>query len=152
MKLEEFEVDPSAYEDGKRIEFGDSAYVSVRSAGSEKAIKVRERLWKPYATWKDVPKNILDKLNAQWVAQGLLAEMVGFTIGGSLIVVDLSKTEDQKRLADILVRPEYKGFRGRIIGIALDEANFQAAVDGVIEKNSESSPAGISSGANTPSE
>lgn len=149
MDLREFEVDPSTYEGGKKVEFGDGAYVSVRSAGSERATKVRERLWKPYTTWRTVPQEVLDKLNAQWIAQGLLAEMVGFSIDGKPLALDLSKPEDQKRLADILAKPAYKGFRSRVIGISLDEANFQAAIDQAVEGNSERSPAGNSSGANT---
>lgn len=151
MDLREFEVDPSTYEGGKRVEFGDGAYVGVRSAGSERATKVRERIWKPYATWKTVPQDVLDKLNAQWIAQGILSEMVGFTIDGKPLTIDLSKPEDQKRLTDILAKPAYKGFRSRVIGISLDEANYQAAVDEAVMGNSESSPATTSSGANTPS-
>lgn len=147
MKLESFEVETSAYEEGRRIPLGEGAYVTVRSAGSERATKVRERLWKPYATFREVPKNILDKLNAKWVSQGLLAEMVGFTIDGKDLALDLTTKDDQDRLAGILERAEYKGFRNRIIGIALDETNFQAASDEETEKNSETSPASGSSGA-----
>lgn len=152
MDLKAFAVSPTVYENGKRIEFGENTYVSVRSAGSERAAKVRDRLWKPYATWREVPPKVLDKLNAQWIAQGLLAEMVGFTVGGQSLAVDLAKEEDQERLSDILAAPEYKGFRSRIIGISIDESNFQNAVESAIEGNSEGSHAGASSGANTQSE
>lgn len=152
MDLREFAVDPSTYEDGKRIEFGEGVYVTVRSAGSERAVKVRERLWKPYATFKNVPQNVQDKLNAQWIAQGLMREMVGFTVDSQALKVDLTTEDDQKRLSGILAQPAYKGFRSRIIGIAIDESNFQASIDAVTEKNSASSPIGNSDGANTTSE
>lgn len=152
MELREFAVDPSTYEDGKRIPLGEGVHVTVRSAGSERATKVRERLWKPYSTFRAVPPEVLDKLNARWIAQALLSEMVGFTIKGQPLTVDLSVEEDQERLATILAAPEYKGFRGKIIGIAIDESNYQASMAAVTEKNSVSSPAGISSGANTQSE
>lgn len=152
MKLESFAVAADTYEEGTRIDFGEGVYIRVRSANSERSTSVRERLWKPYSTWLEIPQQVRDKLNARWIAQGLLAEMVGFTVGGEPLEVDLSIKEGQDALADILVEAEYKGFRNKVIGIALDDANFQASVDEVTEKNSGSSPASVSSGANTQSE
>lgn len=152
MKLESFEVETSAYEDGRKIPLGEGAYVTVRSTGSERATKVRERLWKPYSTFREVQNDILDKLNAQWISQGLLAEMVGFTVDGKMLDLDLTKKEDQSRLSSIIEKPEYKGFRQRIIGIAMDEKNYQAVIDEDTEKNSVTSPASGLSGAKKPSE
>src|SRR5690606_757779 len=108
---ESFEVDTSAYEDGRLIPLGEGAHVRVRAAGSERATKVRERLWKPYSTFREVPKDILDKLNAQWIAEGLLSEMAGFTVDGQPLDLDLSTKEDQVRLAGIIVAPKYRAFR-----------------------------------------
>ena len=147
MELESFEVEVSTYENGKRIPLGEGAHVTVRSTGSERATKVRERLWKPYATFREVKPEVLDLLNSRWIAQGILVEMVGFTIDGKTLDLDLTSKEDQERLVKILMRPEYKGFRNRIIGLALDETNFQASIDEDLEKNSGSSPARGSSGA-----
>lgn len=152
MELREFAVNPSLYEDGKKIEFGEGVYVTVRSAGSERATKVRERLWKPYSTFKEVPPKMLDRLNAQWIAQGLLTAMVGFTVDKKPLVLDLTKEEDQKRLSGILAEPAYKAFRAKIIGISIDEANYQATIDQAVLGNSESSPATASSGADKPKE
>src|SRR3546814_683194 len=150
MDLNELAVDPAIYENGKKIELGSGAHFSVRSAGSERATKVRERLWKPYSTWKDVPKDVLDRLNADWCAQGLLAEFVGFTDAGTPVVVDLSKAEDQARLAQILRQPKSVGLRGRIIKIAIDESNYQAAEDDVTEGKSVASPDGSSASGEAP--
>lgn len=151
MDLNEFAVDPALYEKGRRIEFGDGAYIGVRSAGSEIAQKARERLWKPYASWKDVAPEIVSRLSAQWIAQGILTEMVGFTVDGAPLMLDLGQEADRDRLGKLLADPRFKAFRNRVTGIALDEANFQAEADGGLEKNSASSPAGNSSGANAPS-
>src|SRR3546814_16481227 len=100
MDLNELAVDPAIYENGKKIELGSGAHFSVRSAGSERATKVRERLWKPYSTWKDVPKDVLDRLNADWCAQGRLADFVGFTDAGTP-VVDAPPTADRKRDGEV---------------------------------------------------
>lgn len=144
MDLNEFAVDPDVYENGKKVELGQGAYMRVRNAKSDRATKVRERIWKPYATWKDVPNDILARLNADWCAQGLLTEFVGFSIGGQPIIVDLSKEADQKRLAGILKDKKYSGMRSRIIGIAWDDANYQDAEEEGIEGKSAPSPDGSS--------
>lgn len=147
MDLNDFAVDPELFDNGKRINVGPDAYFSVRSAASTRAQKVRERLWKPYANFtKDLDEKITDRLNADWIAQGLLSEFV-MNIDGKPFEVDLSKPEDQRRLAEVLVKPKYKAFCQRVRVIAFDEANFQAAEDEVTEKNSERSPAGGSAGA-----
>jgi hypothetical protein len=135
MDLNDFAVDPTTYENGKKIEFGGGTHIGVRSAGADRAQKVRERLWKPYASWKEVPADIQAKINANWLAQGLLTEFVGFTVDGKPFEVDLSKPEDQKRLGDLLGQPKYKAFRSKVLGIALDEGNFQAAADQAAEGN-----------------
>lgn len=151
MELDDFAVDPDLYENGKRVELGAGAHIAVRSASSSRAQKVRERLWKPYANWtKDLPEDITNRLNADWVAQGLLAEFAGFTVGGEPLEVDLSKAEDQRRLGEILARPKYKALCQRVRVIAFDEANFQAAADEATEKNSATSPAGGSGGDDRP--
>ena len=148
MDLSKLEVDLSLYEDGKKIEFGDGAYIRIRSAGSERAQKVRERLYKPYSTWVgDLPADILANIHAYWLAQGLLAEFVGFTADGKPVNVDLGLADDQKRLADVLRQPKFRAFRNKMLQVALDEANFQALADEALEKNSESLPAGDSGGA-----
>lgn len=148
MDISEFEVDPGLYEGGKRLEFGEGSYITIRAAGSERASKVRERLWKPYVTWKEIPSEIQAKLSALWIAQGLLAEFVGWTDKDKPLSFDLSKSEDQNRLGELLAAPKFRPLRNRIVGFAVEESNFQAAQDEVLEKNSESSPAGASSGAN----
>jgi len=150
MDISEFAVDVDLYEQGKRIEFGQGAHICIRSAGSERAQKVRERLYKPYATWKEIPADILARIHADWLAQGLVTEFVGFTDDGKAIDVDLSSAEDQKRFAALLVKPKFKAFRGKMLQIALDEANFQAAADEATEKNSASTPAGGSAGGGKP--
>jgi hypothetical protein len=150
MEISEFAVDVDLYEQGKRIEFGATAHICIRSAGSDRAQKVRERLWKPYATWKDVPPEMLARINCDWLAQGLLTEFVGFTDGGTAIEVDLSTSEDQKRLAGLLGKPKFKAFRTKMLQIALEDANFQAAADEALEKNSASTPAGGSAGGGKP--
>jgi hypothetical protein len=152
MDLREFAVDPATYQDGKRIDFADGFFVRVRSAGSEQASKVRERLWKPYAAFRNTAKIPLETLNAQWAAQGLLSEIAPFSIDGKEYILDLALESDQKALSAILARPEFVGLRSRIIGIAIDESNFQAEIDGSVEKNSAGSRTGSSDGANTPNE
>ena len=129
MNLSDFAVDPTLCDDGKKIEFGGGAYIRVRSASAEKARKVRDRLWKPYASWKDVPEDITAKVNARWLAQGVLTEFVGFDVDGTPLAVDLSKPDDQTKLADILVQPRFKALRNKLLGLAIDDANFSAESD-----------------------
>ena len=152
MELEEFAVNPKLYEDGKKIPLGKDCYIRLRSAGSTHAQKVRERLWKPYATWEEIPQDILDGLNAQWVAEGLLTEFVGFTIDGKPLTVDLGKADDQNRLAKVFGKPEYKAVARRFIRMSFEDKQFQDEGDEVLEKNSGRSRAGSSSGASTQSE
>ncbi|NIJ40343.1 hypothetical protein FHS78_000613 [Parvibaculum indicum] len=152
IDLDELAVDTKLFEEGKKVEFGEDSHIRIRSAGSTRAQKIREELWKPYATWTDIPKDVLDSLNAQWIAKGLLTEFVGFAADGNLLTFDLSKEEDCERLGLILKAPKYKALRNRFIQISLDEKNFQQANDAVLEKNSGRSRTGSSSGANTPNE
>ena len=152
MDLSKLSVDPVMYEDGKRIEFGEGAHIRIRSAASDKAQKVRARLYKPYETWRDdIPADALANIHALWLAQGLLTEFEGFTIGGKPLKIDLSTPQGQKELSDILRRPTFKALRSQLLQIALNEANFQAAADEVVEKNSESLTDGSSGGAKSPS-
>jgi len=144
MDLDEFAVDPDLCENGKRVDLGSETYITVRSSNSERAKAVRERLWKPYSTWKDVPKDILTRLNADWIAQGLLSEMVGFTHNKQPLLLDLTKDADQKRLSLILRDAKYVGFRSRVIGIAIEDGNYQAAGEAAIEGKSATTPAGSS--------
>ena len=135
LDLKSLSVDPKTFEDGKRIELGDGAYIGVRSTSSIRANKVRERLFKPYANWRQVPDDVLARLNAEWLAEGILTEFHGFAQGGQPIEIDLTKVEDQKRLASLLKQAPYKALRSRILTIAMDEANFQAAEDAAAEEN-----------------
>lgn len=147
MNLEEFAIDPTLYEDGKRVDFDGGAYIRVRSAASERSQKVRERLWKPYANWtREIPPETVNRLNADWAAQGLLAEFVGFNVGGKPLDVDLGNPEDQRKLGTILAGPKYKAFLIKIRAIALDEAGYQAEEEGATEKNSDPTPDGASGG------
>ena len=108
IDLDELAVDTKLFEEGKKVEFGEDSHIRIRSAGSTRAQKIREELWKPYATWTDIPKDVLDSLNAQWIAKGLLTEFVGFAADGNLLTFDLSKEEDCERLGLILKAPKYK--------------------------------------------
>lgn len=150
MNLDDLAVDPGDYEDGKKLTLGDDCYIRIRSAGSERARKARERLWKPYATFtKELPQATLDQINANWCAQGLVSEFVGFEDGGKALTFDLSLADDQKRLAELIRVPRFKALRNKIIGFALEDANFQAAQDGMLEGNSGTTPAGGSAGRST---
>jgi hypothetical protein len=152
MDLSKLSVDPVMYEDGKRIEFGEDAHIRIRSAASDKAQKVRTRLYKPYETWRDeIPPEALATIHSYWLAQGLLTEFEGFELGGQPLKIDLTKEAGQKDLAEILRRPTFKALRSQLLQIALNEANFQAAADEVVEKNSESSAGGSSGGGKSPS-
>lgn len=146
MDLNEFAVDLDRYENGKRIEFSPTAYIVIRSTGSERARKVLERLWEPYATWREVPQEVTERIDADLLAQGLLVEFVGFTDGDKPIVVDLTIEADRLRLSEVLRQPKFKPFRGRCFGIARADAQFQAKKDAELEKNSEHSLDGNSAG------
>jgi hypothetical protein len=152
MNLEEFAVDPNSYENGRRVQLSDDAYVGVRAAGSKRAQEVHKRLWSPYKHFrKDVPPDVVSKLNAHWVAEGLLTEMSGFSVGGKPIDADFASEEDCKRLGRVLTDRKYIGFVGRVMIIAYEDTNFQDAADSVTEKNSATSPAGSSASGEAPS-
>lgn len=146
MDLQDFDIDPDAYENGKRFVFGAKSYVCMRAIGSARAEEVRKRLWQPYEAWTDVPAVELAKINAMWLAQGILTEIVGFTDGGKPFAVDLTKEEDRLRLSGILKTPEKKAFVRRLMTMAGAETGFQVAKTMVTEKNSGGSPAGASPG------
>lgn len=135
MDLSEFAVDPETYENGKKVEFGDGAYIRVRAMGSEHAQKVRDKIWAPYVTWKEVPDNLSAKLNARWIVRGLLTEMVGFTLGGKPVKFDPNDQDSQEGLIKDLAEPRYKPFRTRVLTIAASDTNYQAAQDEALEKN-----------------
>lgn len=147
MELDDLAVDPTDYEDGKKLPLGDDCYIRIRSFSSERARKVNERLRRPYATFtKELPQATLDRINSDLIAQGLVTEFVGFTDGGKALEFDLSLADDQKRFAATILAPKYRALRDKIIGFSLDAANFQAAQDEGLAKNSATSPAGGSAG------
>lgn len=147
MDLNEFLVDEDQYENGKRFDIGPDAYVRLRSWGSSHARKTLDRLAKPYRGWTgDLPPEINTKIDAYHLAQGLITEMVGFTLDGEPFVVDMSQEADQRRVAEFLLRPAAKPFRDKLKLLALNDAAYQEAQDGQLEKNSATSPAGSSSG------
>lgn len=135
MDLNDFAVNPSTYEDGVTVALSDTAHVRLRSAGSRAAQKVRERLWKPYASWKNVPDEVREKVNADWLAQGIIVELVGVKLDGKELKLDLGKPADQAKLAAVLAEPRFKPFATRLLAMALDETQFAAAADKAAEGN-----------------
>lgn len=135
MDIAEFAVDPALYDNGKRVDFGEGAYMGIRSANSDFAQKVRARLWKPYESFREVSDEVKARINSDWVAQGLLTEFVGFTDGADPITFDPADDASKTALSAKLVQARFKAMRNKIIGLALDDAQFQAIADAVTEKN-----------------
>jgi hypothetical protein len=146
MELTSLAIDPALYEDGRKVEFGDGCYIRVRASASDKARKALQRLWKPYATWKELPPEVSARIDADWIAQGLLSEMVGFSVGGEPLVLDLTLKADQERLSALIQAPEYKAFRAKVVALANEDSGFQT---GGVEGNSASTRGGTSSGRST---
>jgi len=136
MKLSSFALDLSDVEDGKKLELGNGLYVRVRSGNSERAQKVLARLWQPYAGWREVKMEIQDRIGADYLAQALLTEFVGFeSDDGEVLTFDLSTSADQARLSALLVQPDMRAFSRRLREFAAIDTNFQRADEASAEKN-----------------
>jgi hypothetical protein len=135
MDLNDFAIDPAQYEEGREIPLGDGCSVTIRAAGSKRGAKVRDRLMKNYLGWREIPDDVMARINAEWLAQGLIGRFEGFTDKGSPLSFELTKAEDQQRLAHLLAQPRFKALRSRLLSIAMDESGFSAASETAAAEN-----------------
>ena len=131
MDLNDFAVSVETYEDGFTLMLSDDCGVKLRAAGSDKAQKVRDRLWEPYQSFREIKDDVQNRLNADWIAQGLVVEWIGpWTIGGKPV-----KTDDPKTISDVLRQKAFKPLRTKLLSAALNDDNFRAAGEAVAAKN-----------------
>ncbi|WP_193183272.1 hypothetical protein [Nisaea sediminum] len=131
MELNEFAVDPKKSEDGFKLELSETSGVVLRSASSEKAAKVLERLMKPYVAFQKIPDDVSRRIDAQFVCQGLVASWYGpWTLDGKKI--DTSKPGEMEKL---LQDPRFAALRRKLIMAARNEANFKEELEAAAEKN-----------------
>ncbi|MBB4267732.1 hypothetical protein [Roseospira visakhapatnamensis] len=129
MDLNDFAVG-AAYEDGFTLMLSEDCGVKLRAAGSDKAQKVRERLWEPYSSFREIPDGIRAKLNARWIAEGLVVEWVGpWKVDGKPLPTDVAE------VAKILARPALKPLATRLLQASLNDENFRAGKEAAAEKN-----------------
>ncbi|CCG08281.1 unnamed protein product [Pararhodospirillum photometricum DSM 122] len=131
MDLNDFAVDEGLFEGGFVLMLSADSGVRLRSAGSDKAQAVRERLYKPYSSFREIPDDIQARLTCDWIAQGLAVEWIGpWTIGG--VPLD---TSDPKVVSQALQHPKFKPLRTKLLLAASSEDNFRAAAEAGAEKN-----------------
>jgi len=147
MDMNNFAVDLDRFEDGATLMLSETSGVKMRSTGSDKAQKVRERLYEPYSGFREIPDDISLRLTCDWIAQGLVVEWIGddWTLDGKSL-----DTADQKAMSKALQDKRLKPLRDKLFGFAINEKNFRDRQEAEAEKNSEPGPNGGSAGAKTP--
>lgn len=129
VDLTEFAIEPNLSENGVVIPLGDGASITIRSADCAHSTKVLERVLKPYRGWKNIPDEVTNRVDARWVAEGLIVTWEGITIDGRKVPYDAEK------VTAILQEPKYKALRQKVVQMARNEANFQAEATEELEKN-----------------
>lgn len=144
----EFALDPDLVENGFLYWFDEPKGVGVRLRAdeSEAAVAAYEKIIKPYTSFRKIPPEEQRKINARYVAHGLVVEWLGeITVGGQRL-----PKEDPAKVAQLLSRPEFAKFVQRLQTIARQDVHFRRQEEDTAEKNSVNGPNGSSAGAKTP--